>query len=259
MSIFHPFIIMLTVAEYLCYKLCDEVVSILPLTYPYVKKFGIKPYQFKHVPNGIAITEWEQKTFLPKEIEQVFSNLKEKFVIIYAGSHAESNNLFPIIEYAKHPELSSKVQFILIGDGICKNKLIEQAQLNSLSNITFLPKIEKIHIPSLLAKADLLYFSLLPSPLYDYGISLNKLFDYMMAAKPLLQVNRTSYNLIELANCGVVVEDKTSEVVNTINSLLQADKKCLAALGENGREYVKKYHNYQSLAHKFINNEFKLD
>jgi hypothetical protein len=52
---------------------------------------------------------------------------------------------------------------------------------------------------------DVLAVPLHRSTLYQFGISLNKLFDYMLAAKPILQASDASNDLVAEAGCGLTV------------------------------------------------------
>ena len=42
--------------------------------------------------------------------------------------------------------------------------------------------------------------------LYEFGISPNKLFDYMYSSKPILHSTNTPIDLVALANCGLSVD-----------------------------------------------------
>ncbi len=47
----------------------------------------------------------------------------------------------------------------------------------------------------------------------DYGVSWNKLFDYMNAGKPVLSTTSVNYDLIEKYNCGISLRDQRPETI----------------------------------------------
>lgn len=70
----------------------------------------------------------------------------------------------------------------MIGDGPLKPSLVEQASEMGLTNVSFEPPVAKSQIPALAAQADAFVIAVLNLPgLYRYGISMNKLFDYLAA------------------------------------------------------------------------------
>lgn len=54
-----------------------------------------------------------------------------------------------------------------------------------LDNVLFLDSILKKMVPAFLNKMDVLYIGLQNQKLFKFGISPNKLMDYMMASKPI--------------------------------------------------------------------------
>ena len=77
----------------------------------------------------------------------------------------------------------------------------------------------------------------------------------MYSAKPILHsFNCKKTDLIEQASCGLTVEAENSEAIkNGILDLYKRSKIELKQIGENGREFVLKYHNYSTLAKQYIN------
>jgi len=56
----------------------------------------------------------------------------------------------------------------------------------ALNNISFLDAVSKNEIPGVLANADLLVHTLKRMEVLRFGISANKMFDYMASAKPII-------------------------------------------------------------------------
>jgi len=251
----HPFIVILQIAEDFAYKKCDKVVSILPKALDYMVSRGLDPTKFVHIPNGIDIEEWQSLSApLPDEHKNIIEKLKSegKFLVGYAGSFGVANALDYFVESAKYLK-ELPVVLILVGQGPEKEKLQRYVKENKLDNIVFLPPVPKKSIPELLSKIDVLYISLRRSSLFRFGISPNKLFDYMMAGKPIIHAVEAGNDLVAESNCGISIppEDPIA-IAEAIKKLINMSEEERVAMGLRGKEYVIKNHDYKVLARKFL-------
>ena len=71
--------------------------------------------------------------------------------------------------------------------------------------MTFHSKISKEQVPQVLEKCDVLYFATHPSEVWNYGQSLNKLVEYMLAGKPVIGSYTGYQSMLNEANCGVFI------------------------------------------------------
>lgn len=255
MSKYHPFIMLMQKAENDSLKKSHMVVSLLTNSKQYMVEHGMNEDKFYHIPNGIVPTDWDNPTELPDTHQGIISMLKKqgKFIVCYFGGHALSNALIPLIDAAQYTDVD-KVSFILVGEGIEKNNLILRAKKQKSNNIIFLPSIPKRSIPNLLRQVDLLYIGAAKSPLYRFGVSMNKLFDAMIAGKPILYAVEAANNDVEEAKCGITVEPGNSRAIaDAINKIMQMGNDELAKMGENGKRWVLENNDYSVLARKFIN------
>lgn len=250
---FHPFIFLLQLSENFVYKNCDTLVSILPGTLPYLRDHGLSEQKFFHVPNGYFETQF--LIDIPFEHMNLIVDLRkqQKFIVLYAGGHNISNALKYLIlaaEIVSDPE----VAIVLVGDGTEKETLIEKVMSKRLKNVYFLPPVPKESVPNLLILSDILYLGWSNSPLYDFGISPNKIFDYMLASKPIIHSYSGKFDLVKKANCGTSVKaENFQEIAEAINEMKKKNYKELSDLGKNGYSYVTHEHNYSFLAKQFIN------
>ena len=252
----HPFIRVMQNAENKCYQSADAVVSMLPNAESHMREHGLTAGKFNYIPNGIVTEDWENScNSLPKQHEELFNHLKEenKFIVGFAGNHGIANSLYAAID-AVAPLACKDIVFVLTGTGPEKEKLIAYTEKNKISNVFFLPAVEKRYIPSLLSQMDVLYIGLQRESLFRFGISPNKLFDYMMAGKPVVQAIDAGNNIVGDAGCGLCAEPDNSKEIGqailTLKEILPEERK---KMGENGRSYVLKNHTYSVLAEKFIN------
>lgn len=255
MSPYHPFILAIGASEQRALRTADVVVSILPVTKEYLVGRGMAPEKFFHVPNGIDVTEWEGDPLpLPAPHAAILKHLKEqrKFIVGYAGAHGTANQLSHALAAAVQSK-DDQVHFVLVGHGPEKSALISESKRLGLKNITFLDPVPKTLIPSLLSEFDLLYFAMKKEKLYRFGISLNKLMDYMMAAKPIVQAVEAGNDPVRDAGCGVTIApDEPAALLNAISQLKQTSHSEINAMGQRGRAYALAHHDYRILAKQFL-------
>lgn len=256
-SKFNPFVIFLTITEKFLYKTVDKVISILPNTLPYMRKFGIKDHQFCHVPNGIVLNEWEVNDPLPVVQQQIIDELKqkEKFLVGYAGTYSIANCLYNLLEaaYLCQWNGASNVHFVLIGSGLEKENIMRITKNRRIENISFLDIVPKSCIPSFLKQMDVLYAGLMDKHIYEYGINLNKIFDYMMSARPLLLAISRGNNITQKERYGITVPSENPDLLySAILKLRDYPKNILDNMGLIGKNYVLHHHNYQYLANRLL-------
>jgi len=254
-SKWHPYIMLLQKAENFAYKNTDAVITMLPKAEPHMKSHGLKPGKFNYIPNGVFCDDWNDNIKIPEKQKYILDNLKNEGnkLIGFAGNHGIANALDNMINAAEILK-NEKISFLLIGNGPEKENLKNLVKTKALNNVIFLDSITKNEIPDMLSYFDILYIGLMPQPIFRFGISPNKMIDYMMAAKPIVQAIDAGNNMVEDANCGIAVKPNIpSEVAEAILKLLNLSQKERIIMGENGRKYVRKNHDFVLLAKKFIN------
>ena len=256
----HPFIRVMQKAEDDCYKYVDAVVSMLPKSEPHMKERGLAEGKFNCVPNGIVLDDWEKPMALSEPHLSTLNDLKEKgkFIIGFAGAHGVANSLYAAIDAVSGLK-NDDIVFVLVGTGPEKEKLIDYAKDKKIENVIFLPAINKKMIPSLLRNMDALYIGLQRQSLFRFGISPNKLFDYMMAGKPVVQAIDAGNNIVEEARCGLYAEpDNIEAIKHAILKLKEMSSEERERLGQNGKEFVLHNHTYGALSQKFLDVMTKL-
>jgi len=253
-SRYHPYILLMQYAENYAYKYCAATVSLLPMALEHMQAHGLPPDRFYHIPNGIRVEDWQQPTDLPEPHQSCIKNLKEQrtFLVCYTGSFGIANALDCFIRAAK--EVADKnIHFILVGDGPQKTQLTNIAEEELIRNCTILPRVPKNIMPVLLSKMDVLYASFQRQSLFRFGISPNKIMDYMMAGKPIIQAIDAGNDMISDARCGITVEpENVIAVADAVIQLYRMGENERKMLGENGKKYVIANHDYKILASRFI-------
>ena len=253
-SKWHPFIIAMQFAENFAYRNSDKTISLLPKAMKYMSEHGLKPEKFVYVPNGINIEEWCPDKEIPESIAELIRKLKEqnKILIGYAGTHGIANALHSLVDSMKILE-KDNVELLLIGHGTEKENLVKYVNELKLQNVHFIIPVPKAIIASLLDKLDILYIGLQNQPLFQYGISPNKLIDYMMAGKPIIQAINAGNDMVSEAGCGVSIEpENAAAIADAVKYLTSLPGNTLINMGQNGKTYCIANHNYKVLASKCL-------
>ena len=254
-SKYHPFIVAMQLAENYAYRRVDKVVSMLPKAEAHMNEHGLAGGKFIYVPNGVDTAEWtEQQQPLLSQHKTFLNQLQKdkKFIVGYAGGHALSNALSFLVTAAA-TITNENIVFVLVGKGVEKQKLQRLVKQNGLKNIHFLTAVKKEEIPQLLSEMDVLYIGWNKVPLYRFGICPNKLFDYMMAGKPIVHSVQAGNDLVAEAACGISVPpEEPQAIAGAILQMQAMSASQRAAMGTRGQEYVKKNHDYRVLARRFI-------
>jgi len=238
--------------EKFMYRRANKIIVLLPNAKKYIESKGISSEKIVWIPNGVNLEQFNNLKQLDPDsnLVQLLRKNKNKFKVMYTGAHGPANGLNVVIETASILQKNhNKVQFFLIGNGVEKDKLQHNAKKYNLKNIHFFSSIPKEQIPDLLRYADLLLNCFAPINVFKYGISPNKIFDYLMSEKPVIMSVKTSNNIVQEAGAGITVEPGNAEAL--AKSILEIENMTLKErqkLGTNGRAYVKKYHNTRVLA-----------
>ncbi len=244
----HPLIRAMAWCERFAVKKADAIVSSLQNYGEHLSKdIGIKR-DFIWINNGIDLSEVEAVEPLSKEIAQKIP--KDKFIIGYTGTIGIANDIETLCEAAKLLQKKKDVIFVIVGDGKERENLVKTYE--NLANIIFIKPIQKSQIQSMLELFDLCYIGWNKERLYNYGISANKIFDYMYSGKPILHGFSGKGDIVELAKCGISVEAKNPiELARAIDEFSAMSKEQREQLGKNGKKYVLENFTYKELAEKF--------
>ena len=250
----NPFIFLLQLNENYNYRNTDYLISMLPFAKEYMVEHGLDSKKFNYIPNGFETEKVNNENKLPEILVSELEKIKKDGykVIGYAGYHHTQNSLMCLINAAEIA-VKDKIHFFLIGDGPDKSRLKKYVKMKSIKNVSFFQPVPKISVQELLSKFDYLYFGFVESKIYDHGIAPNKLLDYLMSGKPILQSGKAPNNIVKDINAGECVESNSPENIHgALIKLMKYDQFRLTEIESNSIAYVKKNHDFKVLAKNFL-------
>jgi glycosyltransferase involved in cell wall biosynthesis len=180
-------------------------------------------------------------------------NWANKFVGLYTGAHGRMNCLWQLIEAAKILRNEPEYLIVCIGSGMERNALMEKAAQEKLTNIQFLPAVNREVIGAYINSCDVALIVLQKNEVMK-EVYPNKMFDSMSAAKPIiLAIDGVARKLVvEDAHCGIYVEPENAEQIAEKMRFYRNSPQLAKEHGQNGHKYVCENYDRKKLAVKYI-------
>jgi glycosyltransferase involved in cell wall biosynthesis len=235
--------------EKFLYQKAERIIILLPHADDYITNLGIPKDKIVWIPNGVDLSRYE-------DLKPYDGGISEPFTLMYAGGFLRAHRLDVMLEAAKimQSEHDKPLRYIFVGDGPERTALIKLSKEAGLDNISFPGLVPKHEMYKVTGQADAFIGSLRNLPqLHKYGISLNKIFDYLASGRPVLFAANLppSHNPVEEAKAGITVPPENAEALaQAITRLIAMKPEERIRMGKNGRQYVEKNHDIRMLAHK---------
>lgn len=267
--------------ERFLYRVAEKIIILASGSRDYLVKRGVASQKIVYIPNGVHLKNFQvgdlRVTEDLRDVENsrglgrsqyvaagevaassaLVSELRgrfgfTRFTIIYTGAHGPANALDTILGAADLLRARHDIEFILVGDGPSKSALVVAAKQRGLSNVRFMDPVPKGEIPKLLAAADVAVIALRSVDAFSYGISPNKLFDYMAAAKPVIcAVPGDMARLVEDSGAGISIPPENPEALaKAVEGFLSMSAVERAAMGKRGRDLVEREFSREKLAER---------
>lgn len=233
----------LRLLEHFLYKRAEKIVVLLPNAAEYIALCGDYREKVVWISNGTNIADYPYY-----EIEPA----KQTFDFMYIGSHGVANGLHTLIAAMReiHNSGNAAVRLTLVGDGPSKPELQSLVREWRLENTFFHDPIPKSEVPSLAQKADAFVLTVRDLPdLYRYGISMNKIFDYLAMARPIvIAMGDTANDPVTDAKAGLKVPpDDAVALASAMLALVEMPHEERIAMGQRGRGFAEQNFSYDVL------------
>ena len=250
----NPAVIALRWLEKWIYKKADAVVFTMEGAYDYIVEQGwekeIPRAKVHYINNGVDLEQFDYN----KEhfcVEDPDLDDPDTFKVVYTGSIRRVNNLGLLLDAAKCVK-NPNIRFLIWGDGDERAALEQRVRDEHIGNVVFKGKVEKKYIPSIVSRADLNFAHNDPSPLFRFGISFNKLFDYLAAGKPVLCDFPCPYNPAVTYGAGIEATDtQPQQIAKAIDALVTSAEQEWQSYCANARRAAEDY-DFNRLTGKLI-------
>ncbi|HJP60067.1 MAG TPA: glycosyltransferase family 4 protein [Gemmatimonadaceae bacterium] len=224
------------------YKRADHIMVLARGTATYLEQIGIRADRIFFVPNGVDLESFNEG----------HASNHSGFTALYAGAHGPANGLDIVLEAAALLRARTDIRIVLVGDGPVKKALQETAMRGDLTNVEFRSPVPKRQMPQLLSEADAGLMVLKDAPLFSFGVSPNKLFDYLGASLPVIcNVPGDVADILRESGAGEQAADSSpralAEAVTRMADRTPAER---ALMGSAGREWVAREHSRPVLAQR---------
>ncbi|MDI6855072.1 MAG: glycosyltransferase family 4 protein [Deltaproteobacteria bacterium] len=203
----------------------------------YVLAAGGRPGKVFVVPNWI-----DTRSLKPSRRDNGFRtslNLHNQFIVSFAGIMGYSQDLETVLAGAGLLREQPEIAFLLVGDGVEKEKLVRQARQENLHNVHFLPMQPKEKYPEVLAASDVCLATLrkeVKTPVVP-----SKILSIMAAGRPVLAslpLEGDAPRLVDQARCGLCVPPGEPEELARAILALYRQPDLTDEMGRNGRRYA---------------------
>ncbi len=175
----------------------------------------------------------------------------EGFKVVFAGTIGMAQGLETVLGAAELLRVRN-VSFVLVGEGVEKKRLQDEARRRGLKNVHFVPAVAQEELPTVLAAADALLVHLRPEKIFETVIP-SKTYECMAVGRPILMgVRGDAARLIEEAGAGVTFApgDPTA-LAEAVEKLLVLGEDGRRRIGWQGREYAWENFSFGALSTRY--------
>jgi len=247
---------LLRVLEAFLVRRASMVITLLPGMRDYLTERGLPAHHVVYIPNGADLAAFAASAPVVEHPEVVTAALGEitrlraegRFVIGYLGAFGRVNRVDVIIQAAALAETRDRgrIGVVLVGEGPERPEAERLASANPAVRLA--PAVPKRFVPTILRALDATVVHTTYTPVYRYGISFNKLFEYMAAERPVVFACDSAYDPVQSPGAGITVPpDDPERMAAAFLDLAGTSPEARAAMGSAGREYVDREHNFEHL------------
>ena len=236
------------------YRHCDRIVSVTDkLKDELVRLYSVPAEKVLVINNG-ANTEIFKPMNQKNSRDRLGLDGSKKYVCFVGHLAAWQGVEFLIYSSPLILEKCPDVHFLVVGDGVMKDKLLEIASKMGLSDkFTFTGRVPYEDVPLYINAADICVAPFIKERNSKIGLSALKTYEYLACGKPIVASSISGVkDLIDLSGGGIsVTPEDPGELANAVVKLI-SDQKTRNMMGEQGRRYVVENHSWDGVARKIL-------
>ena len=237
------------------------VITLLPGMREYLTEQGLPAGHVVYIPNGVDLTAFgidqTDESPVPDALDRSLREIRRmqgegRFVLGYTGTFGRVNRLDVIVRAVEIAEQRApgRIGLIFVGDGPERQNLARLAE--RVPAVVFGKPIPKRLVPTILRAMDGTVVHATTNPVYRYGISFNKLFEYMAVGRPVVFACESVYDPVAATGAGITATPDDPELIaSAFLELAASSMKTRSVMGAAGRQYVEERHNLEQLGAAF--------
>jgi glycosyltransferase involved in cell wall biosynthesis len=217
-------------------------------TEEYVASIGVPTEKILWLPHGVEVERY-------RGLEEYDGGTTGRLRVLYLGAFVGSMALETLIDAATilHERGNDNIVFRLVGAGTVKAEIVDLARRRGLQNVEFPEPLPKAEIGIAMSWADAFVLGLRPLSLYRFGMSTNKLTDYLAGGRPIIYYGSSSYNPIREGRAGITVPPgNPTALADGIADLAATSVAARLDMGRNGRAWALEHHDIPKLADRLL-------
>jgi len=234
------------------YRAADSIVVVTPAFREHLlRNWGVPQEKISIVQNGV-----ETALFTPQagagELRRKLGT-DRKFVVSYIGTLGLAHGLDSLIAAAENLQsVAPEVQFMLVGEGADRERILSLAQSKKLTNLLFVSQQPRETIPAYISASDACVVMLRRSEIFETVIP-TKMLEFMSCGRPvILAVRGQSERLLERSGGGLCIEPDNPQALCSAIVRLHEQPSFGEELGRNGRSYIVRELSRQSTASDYL-------
>lgn len=234
--------------ERFLYQRAERIVMLWRHTDEYVESLGVSSRKILWIPHGVELRRYEGLTDYNGAPERPFR-------VVYLGGFVESMAIDTLLESARLLQQRGRrdIVFLLFGSGTHREHYVRMAADMGLTNVQFRAPVPKRDIAQAMNQADAFVYGLRDLALYRFGMSLNKLSDYLAGGRPIVFYGRSSYDPVRDAGAGFSVPpEDPAALADAFEKLLTLSPEARMEMGRRGRGYLLEHHDIPDLAARLL-------
>jgi len=182
------------------------------------------------------------------------NGLDSRFVVSYAGIMSYSQDLETIVQAAALLREERDILFLLVGNGVQKERLVTEAKELGLENVVFLPFQPRERYPQVLAASDACFVTLEKDKVSTPVVP-GKLHSIMASGRPVVAsvpLDGDTPKIVRAARCGVCVEPGNPQMLAEAVKELHQNPALAEEMGDNGRRYSEEHFSLETATQRYL-------
>jgi glycosyltransferase involved in cell wall biosynthesis len=161
------------------------------------------------------------------------------FIASFAGVLGHLQDLDVILDAAEATKNEHEIKWLIVGDGVQRQRLEDLARVRELNNVLFVPMVPRSVYPQVLYSSNVCLATLKKE--VTIPVVPSKILNIMASGKPVVTCMDTDGDaprLVRTADCGYTLPAGDGAALADVIRLLHNDRSLGTAKGANGRKYA---------------------